>query len=222
MNIRQQYTLKVVVAKYFSSSFYVCFSKIGTDISPRQCLNRLGLQMYILWVAIIFNKYTLYLTRMLNLLQNSKKKKKENEICNFSALWFHQDTHLKCTQMGPLLVLVCRCFGENVIATCKIVSFVCCLDNFRLKNVIISFFWKTNFKMVLIWKKGYFRPSFHIFLVIKEKTHTKKTYMHVFCSPYWLFCLTNFAKITNLSYMVSLWCDSWYCFFIALFWTINK
>ena len=30
---------------------------------------------------------------------------------------------VKGTQMGPLLVLVCPCFSENVIVTCKIVSF---------------------------------------------------------------------------------------------------
>ena len=41
--------------------------------------------------------------------------------------------------MGPLLVLVCTCFRENVIATCKIVS-LCSLDNFLLKTVIIFFF----------------------------------------------------------------------------------
>ena len=38
--------------------------------------------------------------------------------------------------MGPLFVLV---LWENIIVTCKIVSFLCSLDNFLLKNVIISF-----------------------------------------------------------------------------------
>ena len=41
--------------------------------------------------------------------------------------------------MGPLLVLVSPCFRENAIVTCKIVSFLCSLDNFLLKNVIVSF-----------------------------------------------------------------------------------
>ena len=69
----------------------------------------------------------------------------------------------KGTQMGPLLVLVCPCFRENVIVTCKIVSFLCSLDNFLLKNVIIFFFGKQISKWHLFEKKGYFWPTFHIF-----------------------------------------------------------
>ena len=42
--------------------------------------------------------------------------------------------------MGPLLVLVCPCFRENVVVKCKIVSFVFSLDNFLLKNVIVFLF----------------------------------------------------------------------------------
>ena len=41
--------------------------------------------------------------------------------------------------MSPLFVLVCPCFRENVILTCQIVPFLCSLDNFLLKNVIIFF-----------------------------------------------------------------------------------
>ena len=43
----------------------------------------------------------------------------------------------KGIRMGPLLILVCPCFRENVIVTCKIVSF---LDNFLLKNVFFFVF----------------------------------------------------------------------------------
>ena len=54
-------------------------------------------------------------------------------------------------QMGPLPVLVPLCFRENVIVTCKIVTFLRILDNFLLKNVMNCFlFWKSGFKMVLI------------------------------------------------------------------------
>ena len=49
-------------------------------------------------------------------------------------------TLIKGTQVGPLLVLVCPCFRENATATCKIVSFLCSLDDFLLKNVIVFFF----------------------------------------------------------------------------------
>ena len=37
--------------------------------------------------------------------------------------------------MGPWLVLVSPCFRENVVATCKIGSFLCSLDNLLQKNV---------------------------------------------------------------------------------------
>ena len=39
--------------------------------------------------------------------------------------------------MGPWLVLVFPCFRENVVATCKIRSFLCSLDNLLQKNVIV-------------------------------------------------------------------------------------
>ena len=52
--------------------------------------------------------------------------------------------------MGPLLVLVSPCFRENVIVTCTALSFLCSLDDFLLKNVIVFFSWKSNFKMALI------------------------------------------------------------------------
>ena len=42
--------------------------------------------------------------------------------------------------MGPWLVLVSPCFRENVVATCKIGSFLCSLDNLLQKNVIGLFF----------------------------------------------------------------------------------
>ena len=41
--------------------------------------------------------------------------------------------------MGPYLVLVSPCFGENVVATCKIGPFLCSLDNLLQKNVIVFF-----------------------------------------------------------------------------------
>ena len=42
--------------------------------------------------------------------------------------------------MGPWLVLVSPCFRENVVATCKIGSFLCSSDNLLQKNVIVFFF----------------------------------------------------------------------------------
>ena len=112
--------------------------------------------------------------------------------------------------MGPLLVLICPYFRENAIVTCKIVSFPCSLDNFLLKNLIISFFGNQISKWRSLKKQWLFLTYFSHFLVTREKTrkflsaHMSLTYIHIFCSPYsHFFYLTNFAKITNLSCMVS-------------------
>ena len=53
--------------------------------------------------------------------------------------------------MGPCPVLVSPCFRENVVATCKLGSSLCSLDNLLQKNVIVLFFGnQNNFKMALI------------------------------------------------------------------------
>ena len=58
--------------------------------------------------------------------------------------------------MGPLLVLVCPCFRENVMVTCQIVSFLCSFDNFLLENVIIFFFGNQISKWRSFEKKAIF------------------------------------------------------------------
>ena len=70
---------------------------------------------------------------------------------------------LKGCGMGPWLVLVSPCFRENVVATCKIGSFLCSLDNLLQKNVIVLFFGNQISKWRSFEKKGYFWPTFHIF-----------------------------------------------------------
>ena len=47
---------------------------------------------------------------------------------------------IKGCGMGPWFVLISPCFRENVVATCKIGSFLCSLDNLLQKNVIVLFF----------------------------------------------------------------------------------
>ena len=64
--------------------------------------------------------------------------------------------------MGPWLVLVSPCFRENVVATRKIGSFLCSLDNLLQKNVIL-FLGNQISKWRSFEKKGYFWPTFHIF-----------------------------------------------------------
>ena len=97
--------------------------------------------------------------------------------------------------MGPWLVLVSPCYTENVVATCKIGSFLCSLDNLLQKNVTVLF-WKSNFKMVLIWKKGYFWPIFHIFLVTREKL--QKFLEHISHSHSILLTLLTFFALPIL------------------------
>ena len=91
--------------------------------------------------------------------------------------------------MGLLLVLVSPCFRENVIVTCKIVSFLCSLDNFLPKNVFFFFFLEIKFQNGdhLKKKKAIFDLLSH-FLNTREKTqkffqHTSHLHIHTFCSP---------------------------------------
>ena len=101
------------------------------------------------------------------------------------------------TQMGLLHAFVCRCFSENVIFTCKIVSFLCSLDNFLLQNVIVLIFGN----QILKWR------SFEISAILTYFSHfshqgnnTKNPsvhisyHIHVFSLPYWLFASPVYNK----------------------------
>ena len=125
--------------------------------------------------------------------------------------------------MGPWLVLVSPCFRENVVATCKIGSFLCSLDNLLQKNEIVLFCGNQISKWRSL-KKGPFLTYFSHFLVTREKLqkflqHISLTHTYTyFAHPSNLFCLTSFEKNTNLSGTVSLWYESWCWFLFAPFW----
>ena len=110
--------------------------------------------------------------------------------------------NLKGRVMGPLLVLVCPCFRENAIATSKIVSFLCRLGNFLLKNVVVFFFENQISKWRSFEKKMLFLTYFSHKFYAPGKRHknflaqTSRTYTY-FAHPIDFFCFTNFAKITN-------------------------
>ena len=70
--------------------------------------------------------------------------------------------------MGPWFVLVSPCFRENVVATCKIGSFLCSLDNLLQKNVIVLFFGNQISKWHS-FEKGAILTYFLHFLVTREK-----------------------------------------------------
>ena len=100
---------------------------------------------------------------------------------------------------GPLLVLVSPSFRENVVVTYKIGSFLCSLYNLLQKNVIVFFFGNQISKWRSLEKKAIFDLLFTFFNYQGKVTkipsaHISLTYIHVFCSPYWLFCLINFEK----------------------------
>ena len=71
--------------------------------------------------------------------------------------------------MGPWLVLVSSCFRENGVATCKIGSFLCSLDNLLQKNVTVLFLRNQISKWRSFEKKGLFLTYFSHFLVTREK-----------------------------------------------------
>ena len=91
--------------------------------------------------------------------------------------------------MGPWLVLVSPCFRENVVATCKIGSFLCSLDNLLQKNVIVLFFENQISKWCSFEKRAIFDLLFtfssHQGKITKiPSAYISRTYIHVFCSPY--------------------------------------
>ena len=91
--------------------------------------------------------------------------------------------------MGQWLVLVSPCFRENVVATCKIESFLCSLDKLLQKNVIVLCFGNQISKWRSFEKMAIFDLLF-TFLSHQGKlqkipsAHISLTYIHVFCSPY--------------------------------------
>ena len=82
--------------------------------------------------------------------------------------------------MGPWLVLVSPCFRDNVVATCKIGSFLCSWDNLLHKNLIV-FFLEIKFT----------REKSQKFLQHISHSHTYMYFAHLID----FFCLTNFEKI---------------------------
>ena len=142
-------------------------------------------------------------------------------------IWFPENkqythsTPLKGCGMGPWLVLVSPCFRENVVATCKIVSFLCSLDNLLQKNVSVLFFWNHISK----WRSFEKRAILDLLFTFSSHRKLQKFLQHIshshsytyFAHPIDFFYLTNFEKNTNLSGTVSLWYESWCWFLFAPF-----
>ena len=125
--------------------------------------------------------------------------------------------------MGLLFVLVFPCFSfrENVIVTCKIVPFLWSSDNFLQKNVIIFFYGNQISKWCSFEKGANLCLLFTFFsTATREKTHKFLQHIsHLHTYTYFAHRIEfNFLpsqfwkKKSNLSCIVSLWCDS-YCWF---------
>ena len=98
-------------------------------------------------------------------------------------------TPFKGCGMGPWLVLVSPCFRENLVATCKIGSFLCSLDHLLQKNVIVLFFGNQISRWRSFEKRAIFDLLFTFFShqgKVKKipSAHISHTYIHIFCSPY--------------------------------------
>ena len=106
---------------------------------------------------------------------------------------------LKVCAMGPWFVLVSPCFGENVVAICKIGSFLCSFDNLLQKNVIVLFFGNQISKWRSFEKRAILTYFSHC-LVTREKLqkflqHISHSHTYTyFAHPIDIFCLTNFIR----------------------------
>ena len=121
------------------------------------------------------------------------------DLLNFLPRQGFSNAYLNRWGMGPLFVLVFPCFREMYSCHMQNWVFLCSLDDLLQKKRNCFLCWKSNFKLALIWKKGYFWPIFHIFsyqgIVTKNPSaHIWLTYMHVFCSLYWLYLPYQFWK----------------------------
>ena len=163
--------------------------------------------------------------------------REQNMVKNYNGVLFRlkeglDEWQLKGWRMGPMLVLVCSCFRENVVVTCKVGSFLYILDILLQKNVIILFFGNQISKWPSFEKKGLFLTYFSHFSVTKEKLQKflqhishSRTYMY-FAHPIdflpYQFWKNKQNKTTNLSGMVLFvvipGVDSYLCHFG----TINK
>ena len=141
--------------------------------------------------------------------------------------WDLSRFNLRCVEWVHGLFLFPLVYRENVVATCKIGSFLCCLDTLLQKNVIVLFFENQISK----WRSFEKRASFDLLFTFSShqgkvtkilSAHMSLTFIHIFCSPYWLFYFTNFEKKIRIYQpcTVSFWNESYS--YSRHFGTINK
>ena len=103
--------------------------------------------------------------------------------------------------MGPWLVIVSPCFRETVVATYKIGSFLCSLDNLLQKSVIVLSFGNQISKWRSFEKRAFFDLLFTFFSHQEKVTkipsaHISLTYTYTyFAHPIGFFALPILKKI---------------------------
>ena len=129
--------------------------------------------------------------------------------------------------MGTWPVLVSPCFRENVVATCKIGSFLCSSDNLLQKNVTVPFFGNQISKWRSFEKRA-FLTYFSHFLVTREKLqkflqHTSHSHTYTYFAhliDFFALPILKKVQIYQIWFLFSM-CpgvDSYLCHFG----TINK
>ena len=210
------------IAPVIFRKFQVLYGKIEANMWSIKCTDKV-LQAD-LWICsyewgALFNSLQLELfphfySPVLELVWEGEKniQTSSHQVPNLRGVeWVH------CLFLFPLVL------GKMQLSHAKLGLFLCSLDTLLQKNVIVFFFGNPISK----WRSFIFGLFFTFFShqgkVAKiPSASISLTYIHIFCSPYWLFCLTNCEKNTNLSGMVSLWCDSCVDSYSCHFGTINK
>ena len=88
---------------------------------------------------------------------------------------------------------------------CKIVSFLCSLDNFLPKNVIVFFSWTSNLNGAYL--KGLFLTYFSFFFCHQGKdtqnslSHISRTYTYVFCADIFAFPILQKMRIYHVLFL---------------------
>ena len=132
-----------------------------------------------------------------------------HRVSSFQTCLKNGQNALKGCGMGPCLVLVSPCFRENVVATCKIGSFLCSLDNLLQKNVTVFFFGNQISKWCSFEKRAIFDLLFTFLshhgklqIFLQNISHSQKyTY---FAHPIDFFALPILKKYEFIRYGFSL------------------
>ena len=128
----------------------------------------------------------------------------KSSYCKCSLVWCQARTFLLFAILRGVewvhdLFLFPLVLGKMKLPHAKIGSFLCSLANLLQKNVIFFFFGNQISKWRSFEKRAIFDLLFTFFSYQGKITkipsaHISVTYIHVFCSPYWLFLPYQFWK----------------------------